>query len=442
MKNIRIWKKNLFAAVVVAMAGVVSAGVTCRVEPDYGVRFADKPGEAYVKVSLTADKVASKNRPQVNLAIVLDRSGSMHGDRIVKAREAACEAIRRLDARDIVSVVAYDNLAEVVIAAQPAVEKEAMIAKVRAIEARGSTALFAGVAAGAVELKKYRAKCEINRVLLLSDGQANVGPSSAEELGRYGALLMKDGVAVSTIGLGMGYNEDLMTRLSQKSDGNSYFVENNDDLPRVFARELGDVLAVAATRVSLKVRFTAGFTPVQLVGRDGRIADGVASIDLNQLYGGQEKYVIVKCDAAPGKAGTKLTIAQAQVSYVDPKNGGDRSVTASGAVSFSNDPTAVTASVNKSVVRERVRNENALRTEEAIRLADRGEFEKARALNMRNSSAAQDAQRIIGIDAELQQEATTQAVWSEQFNRRSFDSKARKGMKTKGFSTLNQQRLE
>ena len=190
------------------------------------------------------------------------------------------------------SVVAYDNKSEVIIPAQYVTEKEALIARISAIEPRGCTALFDGVSAGATELRKFKGKCEISRVLLLSDGQANVGPSSPDELGRYGALLMKEGIAVSTIGLGVDYNEDLMTRLSQKSDGNSYFVENSNDLPRVFARELGDVLSVAATKVALKVRFCGGFVPVALIGRDGDEEITVES--LAAMYGGFN-YEIASC---------------------------------------------------------------------------------------------------------------------------------------------------
>ena len=432
-------KRLAIAAFAATMFVGTSAGVSCRVEPDYSVRLADKAGEAYVKVTLAADKVAAANRPSVNLAIVLDRSGSMSGDKIVKAREAACEAIRRLDAKDIVSVVAYDNSSEVIVPAQYVAEKEALIARINAIEPRGCTALFDGVSAGATEIRKFKGKCEISRILLLSDGQANVGPSSAEELGRYGALLMKEGIAVSTIGLGVDYNEDLMTRLSQKSDGNSYFVEKSDDLPRVFASELGDVLSVAATKVALKVSFGVGFTPVELIGRDGRILDGTVSIDLNQLYGGQEKYVIVKCDAAPGSVGSAREIAKAEVAYVDPKDERQKTVTGVGTVTYSADAAAVAASVNKSVVRERALNENAVRTEEALKLADRGDFKAAEELMRRNYSNSMEVQRVIGRDAALEEDADMQLGNSRSMNASSYSRRGRKSMKTRSFQLMNQQ---
>ena len=432
---------RMFFLVLSAVGVVVAeAGVNCRVEPDYGVREADKPGTAYVKVTLAADKVAAKSRPSANLAIVLDRSGSMHGAAIERAREAACEAVKRLDERDIISVVAYDDVTETVVPAQRVVDREGIIAKIRRIEARGMTALFAGVAAGASELAKFRSKCEISRVLLLSDGQANVGPSTAEELGRYGAMLMKDGIAVSTVGLGNGYNEDLMTRLSQKSDGNSYYVADSKGLTKVFASELGDVLSVAATKVQLKVRFGEGFVPVQLVGRDGRIADGVVTIDLNQLYGGQEKYVIVKCDAAPGKAGDAREIAKAEVSYDDATSGGQRVATGVAAVTYSTDAAAVAASVNRNVVKERVLNENALRLEGAIRAADKGDFENAQRLIRESQAAVEDVGRSVdGMEELMQEEMDTQARNAAEFKSRNWSGSVRKRARTKSFQLFNQQ---
>src|SRR5205085_8842601 len=115
------------------------------------------------------------------------------------------------------------------------------------IEAGGNTALHGGVSRGAAEIRRHLDDGHyVNRIILLSDGLANVGPSTPEELGRLGTSLMKEGISVTTIGLGLGFNEDLMTRLAQRSDGNTYFVESSADLPRIFAAELGDVLNVVA----------------------------------------------------------------------------------------------------------------------------------------------------------------------------------------------------
>ena len=434
--------RMFIAAASVAAAAAQAASISCRVEPDYSVREAGKAGQAFVKITLAAERIAQSKRPPVNLAIVLDRSGSMSGDRIARARDAAIEAIDRLDERDVVSVVVYDDVVETIIPAQHVTGKEAMKEKVRAIEVRGSTALFAGVSAGAEQLKKFQGQCEISRVLLLSDGQANVGPSSADELGRYGASLMKEGIAVSTVGLGAYYNEDLMTRLAQKSDGNSYFVENNADLPAIFARELGDVLSVSATQVALKAQFGEGFVPVELIGRDGRISGSTVTLDLNQLYGGQEKFVIVRCDAAPGKAGDTREVARASVSYADPVNGARREVSAVGSVTFSSDVAAVRASVNKDVVRHRIVTENAVRTERAIQAADKGDFAAAKSIIMENVKAADDFAEEFN-DASMKKEAEYQrSSAAPSLAKEKFSARARKAQKTRSFQIMNQQIME
>ena len=178
--------------------------------------LADKKQAAFVKIGLTGFKLDSKDkRAPVNVAIVLDKSGSMEGDKIAKAKDAAIAAIGRLGSDDIVSVVAYDSTVQVIVPATKLSDKESVIEQIRRIEAGGSTALFAGVSKGADELRKFLDKNRVNRVILLSDGLANVGPQSPSELGALGASLMKEGISVSTMGLGLDYNEDLMTKLAQ-----------------------------------------------------------------------------------------------------------------------------------------------------------------------------------------------------------------------------------
>src|SRR5690606_35247421 len=103
---------------------------------------------------------------------------------------------------------------------------------------------------------------------LLSDGQANVGPSSPNELGRLGEASGKRGISITTIGLGLGYNEDLMAQLAMRSDGNHGFAETGDELIAMFNHELGDVLSVIGQDVDIEIEFDKGVRPLRGLNRD------------------------------------------------------------------------------------------------------------------------------------------------------------------------------
>ena len=258
---------SLFSAV--ALLGAMSlaacsaesldGSVRLRIDLDRSVLPSESPDRAIIKICLDGLRRPRRERPPVNLALVLDRSGSMSGEKLDKAKEAALEVLRHLSSDDIFSLVAYESGVQTLIEAQPVGNGRAIEHAIRSIEAGGSTALFAGVSQGASEVREYlEGGHYVNRIILLSDGLANVGPSSPEELGRLGGALVKEGISVTTVGLGLGYNEDLMTRLAQRSDGNTYFVESSADLPRIFAAELGDVLDVVARRVVVEIEFPDG----------------------------------------------------------------------------------------------------------------------------------------------------------------------------------------
>ena len=138
-------------ALAAANAAAANPAVSVVVAPERKVLASDKPETAVVKVGLTGAALPAGERPAVNLALVLDRSGSMQGDRIARAREAAIAAVQRLDERDYVSVVVFDDRIDVLAGAQTASEanKAAIVEKLRTVEARGATAIFGGVSAGA-----------------------------------------------------------------------------------------------------------------------------------------------------------------------------------------------------------------------------------------------------------------------------------------------------
>ena len=356
--------------------------VRVHVDVDRSVLLAGATERAVVKIGLDCEQPVRRDlRPPVNIALVIDRSGSMSGDKIVKAREAALEAVRRLGPDDIVALVVYDTTAQTLVSAQRVGNGRRLEQAICGIEVGGNTALYGGVTRGAAEVRRHMEDRRfVNRVILLSDGLANVGPSSPEELGRLGASLVKEGISVTTIGLGLGFNEDLMTRLAQRSDGNTYFVEDSRDLPRIFSAELGDVLNVVARKVIIEIEFPSGVRPLKFVGRDGIIRGQRAELSLNQLYGGQEKFALVEVEVSPSKPGVELEIARARVSYEDAVSQRQATVTAKRTVQFSASRAAVVRSADHKVQADYAANALAVAKDEAVALVDSNRRDEAAAV--------------------------------------------------------------
>ncbi len=188
---------SLLAALVLATSFGGSSSLGSQVQLNVSMAnptlIAEKKQTTFMKVGLTGFKMKSRaQRAPVNVCIVLDKSGSMSGNKIAKAKEAAIAAVRRLGKQDIISIVVYDSTVQVIVPATKLTDKKSVIAKIRKIGSGGSTALFAGVSKGAAEIRKFLDKNRVNRMILLSDGLANVGPQSPSELGDLGASLMKE----------------------------------------------------------------------------------------------------------------------------------------------------------------------------------------------------------------------------------------------------------
>jgi Ca-activated chloride channel family protein len=423
------------------LSGSAAPEVVCRVEMDRDVVFAGQKQKAIIKVTLDAP-VAPRvgDRPPVNLTIVLDRSGSMSGQKIAKAREAAIAAVRRLGPQDMFSLVTYANQATTVVPAQSAANSGWIEGRIRSVSTGGGTALFAGVSQGASEVRKNLGREYIHRILLLSDGLANKGPSSPQELGRLGTALRKEGISVTTIGVGSDYNEDLMTLMAQNSDGNTYFVETSADLPRIFAAELGDVLSVVASSVTVEVNFPEGVRPIRIIGRDGRVSANSVEVSLNQLYGGQEKYALIEVELPESDEGEVRKVADARCRYRNMISNRSASSKGHAMVRFSKKPEEVEANVNVAVVKEMIRTEIADAQEQAVFSADNSDYDNAAQLLGDNASiVAEFADKYDVVEFKLEAKKI-QAQADELQTRQNLPTEERKRMKTKSFSIYNQQK--
>jgi Ca-activated chloride channel homolog len=438
----KTWITTLSTLALMSGLHLQAAPVNLRIELDREVLPANQPNKAIIKLTLEAPMPPKQaKRPAVNLSIVIDKSGSMQGEKIQQAREAALEAVRRLDKDDIFSLITYDSQVHTVIPAQPVTNTQWIEDKIRGINSGGNTALFGGVSQGANELRKFLDKNHVNRMILLSDGLANVGPQSPAELSRLGVSLVKEGISVTTIGMGNDFNEDLMTGLAGKSDGNSYFVETYADLPRILSAELGDVLSVVAKKVTVRLQCPPGVKPKRIIGREGRIFQDRVEVSLNQIYGGQEKYILVEVEVAASDTQSTMKIADASCSYQDAFSNEGGEGRESCKVSFSDNQRMIDQSVNPAVKIEYTRNIVAENRDIAILLCAEGKKDEAVDLLQDNVVLLNDGALKYGVEKFKQDAEEQQNQWKE-LEEKGLTSQNRKRLRNDSYDDRNQQSFQ
>ena len=354
--------------------------LTLQAEVSHPLIPANEKHTSYLKVSVTGGKAPEETkRAPINVSIVLDRSGSMSGPKIANAREAAKMAVSRLQSQDTVSIVTYDDNANVLVPSTKLTDKAAVYQAIDSITTGGSTALFAGVSKGAEELRKFKKPDVINRVILLSDGQANQGPQTPQELGDLGAALAREGISTTTIGLGSGYNEDLMNQLALRSDGNHSFVETPGELAQVFNQELGDLLSVVAQELAIEVKLAKGVRPVRSLGRDVDINGQTVSLKLNQLYAEQKKFLLLEIETPVLEAEQDQLIAEATAKFRSIESEQVISTTTRSVARVIADKARVENSLNKPVMIAAIDFIGNERNLAATALRDQGKIEESKA---------------------------------------------------------------
>lgn len=365
-----------------AEAGKSTGALQLRTSVDRPLLVTEGDGKKVViKIEVEGEKIALARRAPLNLAIVLDRSGSMSGAKLEQAKQAASMLIDQLSESDIVSVVLYDTEVDVLVPARRLDGRRSEIQRmINRVQTGGSTALYAGVEKGGDQLREFFSKEKINRVILLSDGIANVGPSSNREIARLGTDLARDGMSVTTIGLGDDYNETLMAALAEASDANYYYVADVETLPDVFAKELGELQSIVARDIEIEIRCPKGVRPLRFLGRPEELKKRTESVAFSTISSQQVRELYLECLVEPEGLGSVSEIAQCSVRFKNAANGDSAVVSATPVVvGYTKDSGLAERSVNQEIVAEAAIFANAVETEKAIALADEGNIEACRA---------------------------------------------------------------
>ncbi len=249
------------------------------------------------------DPAQQKVRRPYHLALVIDRSGSMSGVPLYEAVRCARHIIDRLDATDIASLVAFDNEVATLAPAAPVGDRSALYVALARINAGGSTDLHGGWQAGAATLLAGAATSALAPVILLSDGNANVGATT--DTGAIAALCAEaaaKGVTTSTYGLGRGFNEELMVEMARKGSGNAYYGATAADLFEPFAEEFDLISSLYARHVRLSLTAPPGVTITLRNDYPVEEREGFPAIRLPDIPFGAEAWVLLDLEVAVGLA--------------------------------------------------------------------------------------------------------------------------------------------
>jgi Ca-activated chloride channel family protein len=428
---------SLAAVLAQAAAASPAPDVTLRVTPDRDYIYRSGPREVIVQVEIEARKNDEARRAPMNLCVVLDRSGSMEGAKIEKARQAAAMAVDKLADDDIFSLVTYDDQTDLLIPPERVGNRdhrEELKARIRRIQPGGSTALHAGVVLGAKQVRRFFEKERVNRVILLSDGLANVGPSTTSDLARLGRELRGDGIAVSTIGLGDDYNEDLMTALAEASNANYYYVKDAEKLPGIFAQELGSARSLLARTVIIRIEAPDGVHLKEIIGQpDIECHDRTAEIKIPELFGSEKRRFLVRC-LAEGKTAGALEAATVELNYATVKGDSAPAQKQAAKIAFTDDEKKADSSVRAEVAREHSVVENRVAKEKAVKLADEGKAKDAAAVLRQQAAKNAAAPREIQVPGVAEENRKLEEAASEMDANGNLAKSRRKSMQYENYA--------
>ena len=279
-------------------------GTAVRVEValSHNMLWPGRPGSVWALVKLVAGKAETTgidDRLPLNLALVLDRSGSMHGEPLEFVKEAVSFVVDQVASCDFLSIITFDQDVDVICPSQNVTNKDSLKTVVKSISSGGSTNLSGGFLRGYREVLKESRPGKVNRILLLTDGEANVGITEPSLLADKAKGMAEKGVSVSTVGVGASFNEDLLMTLAEAGQGHYYYVRNPDEIPKVFADELEGLLSVIAQAISISMEGLNGCHVAGVLGYEPAFTATGASIELPDMYENEVKILALQIDHPP-----------------------------------------------------------------------------------------------------------------------------------------------
>lgn len=274
--------------------------------------------EAILQIGLTTKQITdfSKMRP-LNISLVIDKSGSMNGDKLNKTKEALQEFVKRLRGVDIISIIAFDNNADVVLSAQNANQQSKLKTAINSIETEGGTDLHSGIIAGYNEVLENYNTDRTNRIIVLTDAMTNDGIVDPEKIISNSKFYSKNNlIDFAFIGVGLDFNEDLARQLSSNSKNSIHFINDPEDIKKVFIDEVESLLSPIARDIKLEIEYDNTLEFKQMYGYEPKINNTKITLDLNNINSGLTQVILLKYNIV-SKLNAKKAPVKVTLSYYD-----------------------------------------------------------------------------------------------------------------------------
>lgn len=386
--------------------------------------------DVLIRITPPAPNFNNSSRPDLNLSLVLDRSGSMEGQKMLRAREAAMFCVDQMLATDRLSVVTFDDHIDVLFPSEPVTNKQSMKDLISRVGARGSTALHEARVRGGLTVSERMIAQGINRVVLITDGLANVGITSTDEIVTQAMGLFQRGVSTSTIGIGADFNEDLLLPMAQSGGGNAWHVVEPGDLQHIFQIELEGLIALFAHTVSLS-----------LIPADGvRIVDALNDFEstetgryrLPNLQAGSPLEIVVQLKVGEAAVGTQMRLLDLRLEFTSQGASSAEVLQQAHTVEFASGWEDMP--VNNEVVKAVQFLMNARARNEAMKLMDQGDYSGSELLLRRAMSSTRAACASFDSTPAVMQECASLEETAKSLKDRREDKMSRKKLAYAAYS--------
>ncbi len=363
-----------------------SVELSCATENAYA--FAPQSSRTHVLASVVGMGGVMTARMPLNLCLVLDRSGSMEGAPLEFMKKACAYVVDLLEPNDVLSIVAFEETAQLVMPARKVVNKALVKDHINKLEVGNTTNIYDAIAMGAGQVASVGSKGYVNRVLLLTDGEPTAGTKDFASIVGQIVEQKSRGITFTALGFGSEYNEELLAAIAKRSGGNYYYIARPDLIPEVFRKELQALMTVVARNLRLRVELSKWVQLRQVYGKLPTFAPRSAEVVLSDLERGETQTALIELEMGP-RAGGKYRVARLELIYDDTVTGRSETAEADVVLEFTADGAKLASGINPVVrsaievqqaSRELERTVMGMRTQQVSTVAAIGELEKTRAL--------------------------------------------------------------